>query len=230
MGKEQLDKSMTDVVAHEFFHIVTPLGVHSEDIHYFDYNNPTFSKHLWMYEGTTEYFANLFQINQGLIDAPDFYNRIMDKVSQAQRFDDTMSFTQMSAGIVEEPYQANYGNVYQKGALIGHNLRGYLGDSLFFNGVKQLLSQNKYGNLNANQFRDQLTAITGYNLNSFFDEGDEIVGYSSADDLIDKIRFYLSDEQERERIARNAYSRVMKDYRIGSLLHRAGAIIQEVSQ
>jgi len=29
-----------------------------------------------------------------------------------------MSFTEMSAGIVDEPYQANYGNVYQKGALI----------------------------------------------------------------------------------------------------------------
>ena len=70
-----------------------------------------------MYEGTTEYFANLFQINQGLIDAPDFYNRMMEKITLAQRYDDTMSFTEMSAGIVDEPYQANYGNVYQ-GALI----------------------------------------------------------------------------------------------------------------
>jgi predicted metalloprotease with PDZ domain len=30
------------------------------------------SEHLWMYEGVTEYFANLFQINQGLITEEDF--------------------------------------------------------------------------------------------------------------------------------------------------------------
>jgi predicted metalloprotease with PDZ domain len=28
---------------------------------------------LWMYEGVTEYFANLFQINQGLITEDEFY-------------------------------------------------------------------------------------------------------------------------------------------------------------
>ena len=71
-----------------------------------------------MYEGTTEYFANLFQINQGLIDEQNFYNRILEKLNYSQRYDDTMSFTEMSAGIVDEPYQTNYANVYQKGALI----------------------------------------------------------------------------------------------------------------
>ncbi|SHJ10239.1 M61 glycyl aminopeptidase [Arenibacter nanhaiticus] len=38
------------------------------------------SKHLWMYEGTTEYFANLFQIHQGLIDEVNFYERLIGKV------------------------------------------------------------------------------------------------------------------------------------------------------
>lgn len=60
MPDQALAKSMIDVVSNEFFHIVTPLSVHSEDVHYFDYNQPTFSKHLWMYEGVTEYFATLF--------------------------------------------------------------------------------------------------------------------------------------------------------------------------
>jgi spore maturation protein CgeB len=69
-------------------------------------------------------------------------------------------------------------------------------------------------------------------LDTFFKEGDEIVGYkdSDADDLIDKIRFYLAHDTERERIARNAYQRVMRDYRIRNLLHRAGAIIQKAMQ
>ena len=118
MQKQELTQSLVDVVSHEFFHTLTPLNIHSEEIHNFEYNTPLMSKHLWMYEGTTEYFANLFQINQGLIDEQNFYNRMLEKLNFSQRYDDKMSFTEMSAGIVDEPYQTNYGNVYQKGALI----------------------------------------------------------------------------------------------------------------
>jgi predicted metalloprotease with PDZ domain len=39
MPKEELVKSMMDVVSHEFFHIVTPFSIHSKEIQYFDYNN-----------------------------------------------------------------------------------------------------------------------------------------------------------------------------------------------
>ncbi|WP_440879967.1 M61 family metallopeptidase [Tenacibaculum sp. C7A-26P2] len=119
MPDQALAKSMIDVVSHEFFHIVTPLSVHSEDVHYFDYNQPTFSKHLWMYEGVTEYFATLFQINQGLVKEDEFYSKILGKIRAASSMDDTMSFTKMSENILEEPYASQYLNVYQKGALIG---------------------------------------------------------------------------------------------------------------
>ena len=119
MSKEELENSLTDIVSHEFFHIVTPLGVHSNEIHYFDYNDPKMSKHLWMYEGVTEYFANLFQVNQGLIQPQDFYDRMYQKINTAKNFDDTMPFTLMSENILEEEYQNSYYNVYQKGALIG---------------------------------------------------------------------------------------------------------------
>lgn len=115
---EELAQSLTDVVSHEFFHTLTPLNVHSEQIHYFNYNEGIMSQHLWMYEGTTEYFANLFQIQQGLIDEMDFYNRINQKIDNAKRYNDALSFTEMSSGIVDPPYADNYGNVYEKGALI----------------------------------------------------------------------------------------------------------------
>ncbi len=119
MPDEDLAKSMVDVVSHEFFHIVTPLSVHSEDVHYFDYNKPSFSKHLWMYEGVTEYFANLFQVNQGLISEDEFYDKMLGKIQAASTLDDTMSFTEMSEHILEKPYADNYLDVYEKGALIG---------------------------------------------------------------------------------------------------------------
>ncbi|MDG5491918.1 peptidase M61 [Psychroserpens sp. SPM9] len=118
-SKEQLAASVIDVVAHEFFHIVTPLSVHSEDVHYFDYNDPTFSKHLWMYEGVTEYFAQHFQVYKGLVDADTYYNTINQQIQVSKNMDDAMSFTVMSENVLEEPYASNYYNVYMKGALIG---------------------------------------------------------------------------------------------------------------
>lgn len=119
MPKEKLVETMKDVVSHEFFHIVTPLTIHSKEIQYFDYNAPKMSEHLWMYEGVTEYFANLFQINQGLINEAEFYTRIADKIEQSKALNDTMSFTVMSKNVLEQPYKDQYLNVYQKGALIG---------------------------------------------------------------------------------------------------------------
>ena len=72
-----------------------------------------------MYEGVTEYFANLFQVNQGLISTDDFLQRMSQKIENASQMDDTMSFTLMSANVLNEPYKDQYLNVYEKGALIG---------------------------------------------------------------------------------------------------------------
>ncbi len=119
MPKAELVKAMKDVVSHEFFHIVTPLTIHSKEIHYFDFNTPKMSEHLWMYEGITEYFANLFQINQGLITEEEFYTRMAEKIENSKKLNDTMPFTTMSANVLMEPYKAQYLNVYEKGALIG---------------------------------------------------------------------------------------------------------------
>jgi len=119
MPTEALGEQMKDVVSHEFFHTITPLSIHSKEIQYFDYTNPKMSEHLWMYEGVTEYFANLFQVNQGLIDADEFYQRMVGKIANASNMNDTMPFTEMSRNVLVEPYKDQYLNVYEKGALIG---------------------------------------------------------------------------------------------------------------
>jgi len=118
MPKDHMEEMLRDVVSHEFFHIVTPLSVHSKEIHFFNYNTPKMSEHLWMYEGVTEYFANLFQVNQGLIAEDEFYERIAGKIEESKRFNDKMPFTNMSSNILQEPYKGAYYNVYLKGALI----------------------------------------------------------------------------------------------------------------
>lgn len=115
---EQLQEQLKDVVSHEFFHIVTPLSIHSKEIQDFDYNHPKMSEHLWMYEGVTEYFANLFQVNQGLITEDEFYKRMAGKMANAATMNDMLPFTKMSANVLVTPYKDQYLNVYEKGALI----------------------------------------------------------------------------------------------------------------
>lgn len=67
------------------------------------------------------------------------------------------------------PLEYTYGRTtYTKGADILHTLRTYLGDSLFFNGLAELLEQNKFSDIDAIEYRDDLSAITGVNLDNFF--------------------------------------------------------------
>ena len=201
MDEEALKESLTDIVSHEFFHIITPLGVHSQEIHYFDYNDPKMSKHLWMYEGVTEYFANLFQVNQGLIDNQEFYDRINEKIEAAKRYDDTMSFTVMSKNILEDEYQKNYANVYQKGALIGMaldiRLRELSGGSM---GVLDLMKEltEKYGKdkpFNDDELIANIVDLTYPEIQSFFDKyviGTTPIPYS---EFFEKVGLEMREDQ-----------------------------------
>ncbi|TJY37058.1 M61 family metallopeptidase [Pontimicrobium aquaticum] len=174
-SKKDLADFLTDVVSHEFFHIVTPLSVHSEDVHYFDYNKPTFSKHLWMYEGLTEYFANHFQVKEGLISNEELYDRINSVIKSSRGYyDDTMSFTKMSENVIDEPYARNYGNVYQKGALIGMCLdilirEGSNGNRSVLSLMKEL--SIKYGKnkpFDDDKIIDEIVTMTYPSVGTFF--------------------------------------------------------------
>jgi len=118
MSAERISGMLIDVAAHEFFHIVTPLNIHSEEIGDFDYINPKMSKHLWMYEGVTEYFAGHVQVYEGLISKDEYLEVVQDKIKGASYYKDNLPFTTMSLGCLDE-HENQYGNVYQKGALIG---------------------------------------------------------------------------------------------------------------
>lgn len=117
--EENLKQVLRDVAAHEFFHVVTPLSIHSEEIADFDFNVPKMSEHLWLYEGMTEYSAGLVQVKYGIIDLNTYMGMIHEKLIGASKFKDDLSFTEMSKHVVEKSYHSQYNNVYQKGALIG---------------------------------------------------------------------------------------------------------------
>jgi predicted metalloprotease with PDZ domain len=187
LPRETLEQAMVDVVSHEFFHIVTPLNVHSKEVHYFEFNKPRMSKHLWMYEGTTEYFSILFQINQGLIEEADFYDRVVTKIRNARAFNDSMSFTKMSQHVYENPYKQNYANVYEKGALINMSLDILLRElSNGEKGVLWLMKELSATYDTSHPFEDdalidEIVALTYPEVRSFFEKhvtGDTPIDYN----------------------------------------------------
>ncbi|MEP0266196.1 peptidase M61 [Dokdonia sp.] len=193
MPRDAMDGAIVDVVAHEFFHIVTPLNLHSTEIHKFKYNDPKMSQHLWMYEGITEYFAQHFQVQQGLVNNAEFYNTIVSKITNSKSYNDSLSFTKMSENILEEPYASNFGNVYEKGALIAMCIDILIRENS--NGERGILSlmkelTDRYG---ANRpFEDtaiipQITAMTYPAVGDFFEKhviGTMPINYSAFFDKV----------------------------------------------
>lgn len=59
---------------------------------------------------------------------------------------------------------------YEKGGRILHMLRNYLGDSAFFKALNVYLSTNKFGNGNAHKLRLAFEAVSGRDLNWFFNQ------------------------------------------------------------
>ncbi|MFY0600858.1 MAG: peptidase M61 [Cyclobacteriaceae bacterium] len=174
---DRISQIVRDVAAHEFFHIVTPLNIHSEEIGDFDYIDPKMSEHLWLYEGVTEYSSIHVQARYGLYDSPEiFLEEIGTKLKAADEFGPDISFTEMSRRILEEDFEPLYRNVYQKGALIGMCLDLYL--LKYSDGKKDLpwLMQElakKYGK--STSFKDEnlfevITALTYPEVGEFLEK------------------------------------------------------------
>ena len=149
-GGSSVLEGMADVCIHEFFHILTPLGLHSEEIGNFNYIEPKMSQHLWLYEGITEYFAGISQVKGNVIDKEEYVRTLLrGKLVTSDKFpNDDMSFTEMSENVLEKPYKKQYPQVYQRGAVLGALLDIRIME--LTNGKKDLLDiilalRNKYG-------------------------------------------------------------------------------------
>lgn len=175
-----------DVSSHEFFHIVTPLNICSKEVREFNFNKTILSKHLWLYEGSTEYDAHHTQVTQGLIKPAEYFKRLSQKMQVSRKyFNDTLPFTKLSLGSADE-YAKQYVNVYQKGAMINVCLDLYL-ESLSegnygLHNLKHDLSL-QYGPTNYfedDKLFDEITKLTFPEVRGFFTkyvEGNEPLPY-----------------------------------------------------
>ncbi len=114
---ESID-NWVDISSHEFFHIVTPLTISSREVKEFNFNRTVLSKHLWLYEGSTEYYAHHVQVYGGLTTPETFLQTMAGKINYSRTyFKDSLSFTELSTESAGK-WAGQYANVYLKGALI----------------------------------------------------------------------------------------------------------------
>jgi predicted metalloprotease with PDZ domain len=201
----ELTQNLRSVAAHEFFHIMTPLTIHSHEIDKFDFNEPKMSKHLWLYEGMTEYFASHTQVRSGLMSQEQYLDVIRDKMNNSQAyFNDTLAFTKLSKETLTK-YSDQYQNVYEKGALIGMCLDIILRkNSGGKYGTRELVLDlsKKYGKnspFDDNELFATITSMTYPEVGEFFKryvEGSERLPYKYVFDLVGIS--YIPEEHYRD--------------------------------
>ena len=98
---ERLIQNIRSTVAHEFFHVVLPLNIHSELIEKFNFEKPVMSQHLWLYEGVTEWAANILELRDSLISLDDYLKVLQQKLTYADNFSDTISLTYLGVHSVD---------------------------------------------------------------------------------------------------------------------------------
>lgn len=128
---------------------------------------PRTQNDMWMKEGPAEYASHLIE---EWIGGPVAFTKVVK---------DNMLYVLRSAHVQDGGFLALspmpdaeiYGlHTYYKGAAVIHNLRGYLGDSLFRQGMQEVQAVHAYSALDAAGLRDALEAATGRDLHPFFQD------------------------------------------------------------
>lgn len=116
IGMPRFYDQVKDITAHEFFHIITPLRIHSQYVSDFDFIDPEMSRHIWLYEGVTEYNSHIAQVRDGIYTAPEFLRKMKKKLERSDQYDPEIPLTQASRHTLTF-FKDEYLNFYQKGAL-----------------------------------------------------------------------------------------------------------------
>ena len=147
--------------------------------------------HMWFGNAITTKTAEDMWINEGFAEfGSHFYE---EKVYSRSKYVQTVQNNQ--ALVLKQARQNDGGHLalsgvnqnqtygthtYQKGAMVAHNLREFLGDSLFSHAVKQLIATNTFGNYNANSFKESFEISTGVDLDDFWNDWIHNPGYHGA--------------------------------------------------
>ncbi|CAG5087035.1 M1 family aminopeptidase [Parvicella tangerina] len=122
---------------------------------------------MWINEGFASYSEKIF------LEHVYSYDRYLTDV-KANHKDVLLNAHVRDGGyfaISGVPHSITYGDhSYNKGADIAHNLRTYMGDSAFFNGLQSFLADHAFEDVDAYDFRDHLNANSPIDVTDFFED------------------------------------------------------------
>ena len=154
--REMIDGSSSeDVISHELFHHWFGDLVTAES-----WSNLTMNESFANY---SEYLWREYKYGKDHADA----QRYKDLQGYFNSKSDYKNLVRFHYGDKEDMFDAVS---YNKGGYILHMLRNYLGDDAFFAGLKKYLEDNKFGTGEAQQLRLALEAVSGKDLNWFFNQ------------------------------------------------------------
>jgi aminopeptidase N len=131
-----------------------------------DYITCKDSKEMWINEGSARFSEFVFL--EGLYGQSAYYDEVYNN-----HYDVLKQHYIIDSGyyaIANVPENFTYGETtYNKGADVLYNLRGYLGDSLFFLGMRGVLDSAKWGNLSSTDYKNYMSHTVNVDLTDFFD-------------------------------------------------------------
>ena len=203
---EAFGQTLTDVAAHEFLHIVTPLNIHSEIIEHFDFETPVPSRHLWLYEGVTEWGAHASQLRGGIKSPEAYLEETARKIAiDRAQFDTAYSLERLALTSYTPEGQAQYGNIYQRGAVVAGLLDIRLLElSDGQRGLQELLLElmDRYGKSRPfvdDELYDVLVEMTDPAIGEFFDSYVESAEPLPITEYYDKLGIDFIDDPEQPR-------------------------------
>ena len=144
------------VIAHELFH------------QWFgDYVTTESWPNLTVNESMADFSEALYAEHKYGQDVADAHSRRYRESYLASPRDADKNLVRFHYGDKEEMFDLV---TYQKGGAIVQMLRTYLGDDVFFAGLQKYLTDNKFSNGEAHQLRLAMEAVSGQDLNWFFNQ------------------------------------------------------------
>lgn len=121
---------------------------------------------MWLNEGWARWCETLYREH--------LYGEVQARGNMRSLAREVLRYAHISEGgylpLSPMPSNLTYGtHVYDKGGMVTHALRGYLGDSLFFNGIRAYLDEYAYQPASSYDLRDFLSQYTNTDLTGFFD-------------------------------------------------------------
>ena len=121
---------------------------------------------MWINEGGASFCSEVaMESVQGRPASDDYYQRNLESVLRTTHLTDH-GYRPLHG----MPHDYTYGSTtYEKGWMVWHSLRGYLGEEVFYNALNRLMASCAFGNIDAYGLRDSLSLYSGTDLTDFFD-------------------------------------------------------------